>query len=390
MEEKIKIGLFIDTFFPMMDGVVSVVDNYAKRLTKYADVTVFTIEGRTDYDDSVFPYKVVRCKSMKFKKMDYDLGLPKKDKSFMEALNNSNLDIVHIHSPFSLGKIGVKYAKKHNIPVIASNHSQFKKDFYKATKSNLLTNIMLKSVMKVFNQCDENWSVNSEVAKIFYDYGAKVMPKVEDNATDMVYLQTSTIKDEFFKKYNIQEDEKVLFFLGRIVALKNVFFLLDVMKYLKDHSFKFKMFYLGSGPDLELLNEKIKQCDLNDCVFTLGKVMDREYITQLYRMSDLFVFPSKYDCSSIVQIEAASQKIPTLFLKGAVTACDIKDGVNGYLSEDSVEEYSKKIIEIFDNQKLLAEVKENVYKDIYVNWDTKVDQIYNKYIEIIKNKEKGL
>lgn len=385
--EKIKIGLFVDAFFPMMDGVVSVVDNYAKRLMKYADVTVFTLEGRTEFDDSVFPYKVVRCKSIKFKKMDYDLGRPKADKKFMEALNNSNLDIVHIHSPFSLGKIGVKYAKKHNIPVIATNHSQYKKDFYKATKSKLLTNILLKSVMKVFNACDENWAVNSEVAKVFYSYGAKTMPKVENNATDMVYIEEPSMKADFYDKYGIKEDEKVLFFLGRIVTLKNVFFLLDVMKTLRDKSFKFKMFYLGSGPDLDMLNEKIKEYDLSDKVFTLGKVLDRDYVAQVCRMSDLFVFPSKYDCSSIVQIEAASQKVPTLFLRGSVTACDIIEDVNGYMAEEDVEDYANKIVEIFNNPEKHAEVKENTYRDNYVHWDTKIDQIYNKYIEIIKSKK---
>ena len=387
--EKIKIGLFVDSFFPMLDGVVSVVDNYARRLVKYADVTVFTLNGRADYDDSVFPYKVVRCKSLKVGFIDYNLGRPKSDKKFMDELNNSNLDIVHIHSPFALGKVGVDYAKKHNIPVIATNHSQFKKDFYQATKSKLLTNILLKSIMKVFNKCDENWAVNSEVAKVFYSYGAKTMPKVENNATDMMYLEKSSIRDEFFQKYNIQENDKVLLFLGRIVALKNIFFILDSMKYLKENNFKFKMFYAGTGTEFDLLNEKIKQMDLSDCVFTLGKLSDRKYIAELFRVSDLFVFPSKYDCSSIVQIEAASQKVPTLFLKGSVTACDVIDGVNGYLSEDSVEQYGQKIIEIFDNEKLYNEIKENVYRDLYVNWDTKVDQIYNKYIEIIKNK-KGL
>ena len=30
LEKKLKIGIFIDTFFPMVDGVVMVVDNYAK------------------------------------------------------------------------------------------------------------------------------------------------------------------------------------------------------------------------------------------------------------------------------------------------------------------------------------------------------------------------
>ena len=41
MENRIKIGLFVDAFFPMIDGVAMVVDNYAKRLVKYADVFVF-------------------------------------------------------------------------------------------------------------------------------------------------------------------------------------------------------------------------------------------------------------------------------------------------------------------------------------------------------------
>ena len=36
--KKITIGIFNDSFYPMIDGVVMVVDNYAKRLSKYANV----------------------------------------------------------------------------------------------------------------------------------------------------------------------------------------------------------------------------------------------------------------------------------------------------------------------------------------------------------------
>ena len=43
---KMNIGLFVDSFFPMIDGVVNVVDNYAKRLCKFANVTVFTTAPR--------------------------------------------------------------------------------------------------------------------------------------------------------------------------------------------------------------------------------------------------------------------------------------------------------------------------------------------------------
>jgi hypothetical protein len=43
MKHKYTIGLFCDSFFPMIDGVVITVDNYAKRLIKYANVVVFDL-----------------------------------------------------------------------------------------------------------------------------------------------------------------------------------------------------------------------------------------------------------------------------------------------------------------------------------------------------------
>ena len=81
MKEKITIGLFIDTYYPMVDGVISVVDNYATRLSKIANVIVFAPKfcGK-DFDDSKLPYKVVRCNSIKAPIIDYSLPIPRLDK----------------------------------------------------------------------------------------------------------------------------------------------------------------------------------------------------------------------------------------------------------------------------------------------------------------------
>ena len=69
--KKLTIGLFNDSFFPMADGVIMVVDNYARVLSEYANVIVFVPKytGK-EYDDSVFPYKVVRCHSLKVRFLD--------------------------------------------------------------------------------------------------------------------------------------------------------------------------------------------------------------------------------------------------------------------------------------------------------------------------------
>ena len=114
--KRLKIGLFIDTFFPMVDGVVMVVDNYAKRLSENHDVTVFTTKPRKKgFDDSKLPYKVVRCPRVPMFGLDYDLPLPKLSHKFKKQIDNGEFDIIHIHSPFGVGKSGIRYAKKHKI-----------------------------------------------------------------------------------------------------------------------------------------------------------------------------------------------------------------------------------------------------------------------------------
>lgn len=385
---KITIGLFIDTFFPMIDGVTMVVDNYAKRLTKYANVIVFAPEyPKAQYDDSKFLYKVVRCKSVKMPIIDYSLPMPKIDKEFMHELNNTKLDIVHIHSPFTIGKIGVEYAKKNNVPAIATMHSQYKKDFLRAVKFEPLVNFLTKVIIRQYNECDECWAVNSEIAKIYYEeYKYKKLPKVMENATDMKLVENmEQAKKLINEKYNISPDEKVFLFVGRINNLKNVFLIANSLKILKEkYNPKFKMLFVGSGQDEDELKSIIDKNNMNQDIIMCGKISNRELLANIYARADLFLFPSLYDASSIVQIEAASQKTQTLFVKGAATTATITENVNGFISQNNEENFAEKINEIINNKALYNSVCENVYKDIYINWDSQVSKVFDSYMEIIR------
>ena len=387
---KVTIGLFIDTFFPMIDGVTMVVDNYAKRLTKYANVIVFAPEyPKAQYDDSKFLYKVVRCKSVKMPIIDYSLPMPKIDKEFMHELNNTKLDIVHIHSPFTIGKIGVEYAKKNNVPVIATMHSQYKRDFLRAVKFEPFANLLTKVIIRQYNKCDECWAVNSEIAKIYYEeYKYKKLPKVMGNATDMKPVENmEQAKKLINEKYNISPDEEVFLFVGRINNLKNVFLIANSLKILKEkYNPKFKMLFVGSGQDEDELKSIIDKNNMNQDIIMCGKISDRELLANIYARADLFLFPSLYDASSIVQIEAASQKTPTLFVKGASTTATITENVNGFISQNNEENFAEKINEIINNKALYNSVCENVYKDIYINWDSQVSKVFDSYMEIISER----
>lgn len=386
MNQRLKVGLFIDTFYPMIDGVVQVVDNYARRLSKDCDVIVFAPTGRKKFDDSTLPYRVVRCtKKIKLFFLDYDLPLPKSDKKFLNELENSTLDIVHIHSPFSMGGVAVRYAKKHNIPCIGHMHSQFKRDFKKNAKLPFIVNILLSKVTKIFNSCDECWAVNEKTADLFVEYGVKKRPKIVYNGTDMLPVKDFGGVKELRLKYNISADEKVFLFVGRMIDLKNIFFILDSLKNLKHTGFKFKMIYVGSGPDEKKLKRKIAQYGLENEVVLTGKVSSRESLANFYAVCDLVLFPSAYDTDGLVRMEGASQSKPTLFIENTFASSAVKDDENGYISKATPKDYANKIIEIFSNEKLYKNICKNAYKDLYILWDDVVKNSFEKYVKIVEN-----
>lgn len=390
MKKKLSIGIFCDAFFPMTDGVIMVVDNYARRLSKYADVIVFVPKSNKPHDDSIYPYKVVRCNSIKIPFLDYSLPLPKFSRKFLKELKKYKLDIVHIHSPFSLGMTGIKYAQKYNIPCVATMHSQFKQDILRVVKSNSLATHLLKYIIKTFNKCDECWAVNEEVANIFYkDYGYKCLPRVMNNATEMTPVTDEKKAIKYInKKYNIKRNEKVFLFVGRINILKNILFIANSLKAVKQKrpKLKFKMLYVGTGQDEDKLKSYIKQLNLEHEIIMCGKITNREELAYHYKRADLFLFPSTYDASSIVQIEAASQSTPGIFLKDTATAGTVTDNINGFLSDYTVGAYSDKIIEVLENKSLYEKVSKNSYIDLYKNWDDTIKEVYQLYLELINKK----
>jgi glycosyltransferase involved in cell wall biosynthesis len=384
LQKRMKIGFFIDAFFPMIDGVIMVVDQYAKHLSEIADVYVFAprSEDKTYQDPSY--YHVLRSRHLHIPFTDYDLSLPLLDFSFRKQLNAIDLDIVHIHSPFTMGKMGITYAKKRGIPIIGTLHSQYQKDLYERTKSKVLTELAVKEIINTFNRCDELWAVNQAISNLYYSYGTNRLPLVMENATDLIPLSDIKASNLLKLNYQIKPLEKVLLYVGRLDAVKNLDFLMLSLYTLRLKGFSFKMIFIGSGPHEETLKKSTKKFGLNDYVLFLGKITDRQKMASHFAMADLFLFPSIYDSSSLVQIEAASQKTPTLFIDGTATSSMITDKVNGYLSKQDPKVYAETIIQIFKLPKLHQKVKEAAFHDLYKTWDVVSKHAYQRYQTMIK------
>lgn len=383
--KKLNIGLFIDTWFPMIDGVINVVDNYATRLSKYANVTVFAC-GTGKKDNRVYPYKVVRGGHLSIPFFDYELPLA--TKKLKKEIKNANLDIIHVHSPFSICKAGLEYGKKHNIPVVATLHSQYYRDFCRYAKSKTIAKILLKSVRNFYNSCDKVFTTNDKMVEVAEEYGITPSPSIQNNGTSLEFIENTTSAFEFFeKKYNIKKDEVVLLFVGRINKIKNLEFLIDALAKLKNLGQSFKMLFVGSGADTDSLKSKVKKLNLDNEVIFTGRVSDEELLYSYIR-TKLFLFPSFYDSDGLVRIEAASQKKPTVLISGSVASATVTENVNGFLSENNVDKYAQKLYDILHDDELYNKVSQKAFEDLYITWDKTVENMFQKYLTIMEDYKK--
>ena len=380
-----KVGLFIDSWYPMVDGVVKVVDNYARRLVQYCDVVVFcpATRGYSKEEDAKLPYKVVRCTSLPLINNDYDIPAPALDPVFEAQLIRSGIDFVHIHSPFSVGLTGVLYAKLYKLPVVATLHSQYKQDFEKPLgKIKPAVNVAMNTIMRVFNLCDECWAVNEGIKELYQkEYGLTAPCKVRLNATDHQPVSNpQEAAQKVNETYGIPANATVFLFVGRINFIKNIDFTVRSLARAKALGLKnFRMLFVGKGQDEERLSDLVAELGMTKEVMMCGLVSDKAMLENLYSRAKLFLFPSLYDANSLVQIEAACQSTPTLFLEGAKTAATVTPGVNGYVSTAGEDNYAHAIMDILADAEGYERIAKAAFRDLYINWDDVVREVYKDY-----------
>ncbi|NLV61984.1 MAG: glycosyltransferase family 4 protein [Clostridiaceae bacterium] len=385
MEKNLITGQFNDSFTPVMDGVTNVVKNYAYWLDKkYGESYVATPAYPGYIDREEFP--VLRYYSIPLKKREpYRIGLELLDINFRTTIKNISFDIVHAHCPFTSGAIAQQIARKKNIPIVATFHSKFYDDFKQVLKIDAFAKLCTRIVIDFFNRMDQVWTVSKGAADTLREYGYKGHIEVVPNGTDFdIPENMESLVQKTEKKLGINSSDLVLLFVGQHIWQKNIKLLVDSLSYIKKQ-IPYKMFFVGDGYAKEELETYVQKLGLNDRVYFLGKILDRDYLRSLFARADLFLFPSVYDNAPIVVREAAAVGTPSLVIAKSNAAEGIVDNVNGFLSDNDSISYSKRIVEIINKRDELENIGKKAQATIYRSWESIVDEVYERYVGIIKS-----
>lgn len=378
------VGLFTDTFLPIVDGVGRVVLAYAETLSSMNhQVTVSSPMYEAGFRGG-FPFDLIDYAAMRVPTVpQYRMGSPAMDSHYRKRIGMALLDIAHSHSPFSAGAEALRVGKDKGIPVVGSFHSKYYDDFYKVTKNRTLSKLMVSSVVSFYKRCDQVWAVSSSTADVLQSYGYKGPVQVMPNGVMLRSVDQLALK-EVEGKYALQ-DLPMLLFVGQINWKKNILRVLEAAARLKQEGYRFKLLLAGQGPDEKEVAERIAALGLGDVAQMIGHITSTELLDALYARASVFTFPSLYDNAPMVVREAAVMATPAVLIRGSSAAEIVSDGKNGFLCRDDSEDLFMVLKEALDDPDRTKSIGRAAQESIPMPWQDIMVSALEQYQALIDN-----
>lgn len=382
---KANIGLFNDSFPPVMDGVAICVENYARWMQKkVGGVSVITPKNPgADYSDK--KYEVLDYLSVPVPfRSPYVTGISEMDPAFVAKILKREFRIVHAHCPFASGQTALRVAKVQRIPMVATFHSKYRDDFARVFSSDLIVNRIIKEIVRFYKQADEVWVPQESVKEVLFSYGYKGKVDVMQNGCDLAGNYPRKYFEQARRDVGVAPDEFVMLFVGQHIWEKNLKFTIEALARVKD--LPYRMFFIGTGYAENEMKEMVRKLDIEDKVTFVGRLTDREKLKQYYAASDLFLFPSLYDTDGLVVREAAAFGTPSIMLREASASGMLRDGKTGFLIRSGLDDFEAALRSLHADRALVRRVGKAASGSIVRSWEDIAGEVIDRYNALIARK----
>ncbi len=379
-----KIGFFTNTYFPICYGSVISIESFRKNLEKLGhDVYVFAPSHR-DYEDE--GEKIFRYPSFLFRyKIDYPVSIP--ISSFInKKIKELDLDIIHVHQPFSLGREGLKFARKLNIPVVFTYHAKYEDyvHYVPFLPEHLLADLVKKEAVNFANKCDLTITPSEGIKKVIQRRGVKKdLIKVLPTGIDCESFEKGD-REKIREKYKIKKDEILCLNIGRVNEEKNLTMLLMAVRAVILENSKIKLMFIGEGFLKNGLLEMVKKWGIEKQIIFTGFIKYKE-VKDYWQAADIYLQTSKSETQGITILEAMAVGLPIVAVKATGTEDFIVNNKNGLLTKNQTEDFVEKIKFLLKNplakKRMAVQAKKDAKNFREINQTKKLEAIYEELIK---------
>jgi glycosyltransferase involved in cell wall biosynthesis len=268
-------------------------------------------------------------------------------------------DIIHTHSPFTLGALGTIFAQILRIPLVSTYHTLFS-----STLIYLSPRRFMKGQKLIMKPDSSEKGISErivwQIQVIFFNIATAVIAptkiiaeklKKQGIRTRLVTIPSGLDISEFSCKDDFTPTFKI-FHLGRLGLEKSMDVIIHAFAYFVKKFPKATFTLVGDGPAKKSLEHLVKQLKIEKSVTFTGRIEHKD-TPALFRAHDIFITASTMETQGLVLLEAMLSGLPVVAAAVNAPIDLVKNGRNGYLfTENDAEMCAKRIEEIYKKNTL--------------------------------------
>jgi len=270
----------------------------------------------------------------------------------INGIRQNNIDLIHAWTMMyfpAFARVILKYLK--NKPVILNAIVDENNIVYRKLFSNTLGKLVVNY---------------SDCVVLLTEYSREVLEKYKFEPKNIEIIPAGVDVSEFDncseKSQYISSTKINILFVGRIAYGKGLDLLLNAVNILKKSKLEFQLNIVG--PDFGMLQycEKfISENNLENEIKILGKI-SRTELVKIYKSSDIFILPSRYEAFGIVLIEAMAAKLPIISTNCSSIKYVVENEKNGCLIEqENYIDLAEKLRYLINNPQIRVQFGEYGY-----------------------------
>lgn len=353
-----RIGLFTDTYPPYINGVSTSVEMLKNALEKKGHtVYVVTINDsaiKYNYDDEKH---ILRMPGIPIGIYDYRLSQIYPIKA-LNRIKEWHLDVIHSNTEFSIGIFARLLAKQFRIPLVHTYHTWYEDYVYYLTKGHFdkSSKKVIEYLTKFYCETTATELIvpTKKICNLFkqkYSFEKNINIIPTGLEIERFFIENIKIDEvnKMKKFYNITKKDFVIIFVGRLAEEKNIKYILDIEKCLKEKCSNIKMLIVGDGPAKEEYENYAKELDITNNVIFTGRAA-WEDMPIYYNIANAFITASKSETQGLTVIEAMASSLVPICIEDEAFVETVVDSLNGIIFKDK-DEAINCILDIINNTK---------------------------------------
>jgi 1,2-diacylglycerol 3-alpha-glucosyltransferase len=387
---SLRIGLFTDTYAPQINGVSISLQLVSEGLQRRGhQVTIFAPKFPGYKDDKP---GVVRLPSLKYLNDPpiyvAVLGTPRSTWS----LSRKHFDVLHAHSPLTVGFLAYLTASTKNLPLIYTYHTSIT-DYTHYLKVIGGTGV-IRHAARWFSATSTNLGDHIVVPspkfyRLLLEQKVTKPIQVIPNGIDLSNFKAAKNPGSFRNRLGIKPDAPILLSVGRVDPEKRLDFLIDAFVRIADRFPEAHLIFAGDGGSRKKLEEQAATTKVNDRIHFLGMVKRAE-LPDLLHDATVFLSASTTEVHPISVIEAIASSLPLVAVQDEAFEGMIMENENGHLTPLDVGAFSDTLAALLaDPEKLARYGKHSLELSEKFSIEAQVRTLENLYFEAILQNWRG-